>query len=391
MSQTRLVIVGAGIAGLCCALGLSQVGADVELVERVDEFREVGAAISLWPNALAALGRLGVEDAVRAVGWPASTLTVRSPSGRNLVNLNAEQVQRALGGEGLIIHRADLQRVLLAAVRDLPIRLSWACVGLRQLGATVVLRSDRGDELLADAVVGCDGARTVVGATFPDQRPLRYQGVTTWRAVLDDTDLVREAWLCIGEGKQFVASPLHGSRCYWSPMLRMKAGANAELNDPIAFLARSFSGWHAPIPQLIEKTEPASVIRTDVYDRMPSRLARGRIALAGDAGHPMNPALGQGACQAIVDAAVLGAAWQEHTEPPLAFAAYERARLRQARRIVGDSRRMNRVCASQSRVLNHMSEWLAAGFPDSLLGSMSARHGSRDAFNRSIRGVTPCL
>jgi len=387
--QARVLVVGAGIAGLSCALALSRIGVDVEVIERVNEIGEVGAAISLWPSALAALGSLGVEEAVRTVGWPAFRLRIRSPSGEPLVDVTPDQLRQALGGEGLVVHRADLQRVLLGAVRNVPIHLGVACASVRTVGDTVTVRTEAGDELRADAVVGCDGVRTAVGPAVPGQRSLRYQGVTTWRAVVDQTDLVDEAWLSVGEGKQIVASPLSGSRCYWSPMLRMEAGVNAKLSDPISFLLAAFSGWHAPIPELIATTKPESVIRSDVYDRLPTRLADGRIALAGDAAHPMTPALGQGACQAIEDAAVLGAAWKEHETPQAAFAAYERVRLRPARRIVANSRQVNRVFSSRNWLVDRLSRGIVARLPDSIMLSMSARGGSRDVFIRSLADLVP--
>jgi 2-polyprenyl-6-methoxyphenol hydroxylase-like FAD-dependent oxidoreductase len=172
-------------------------------------------------------------------------------------------------------------------------------------------------------------------------------------------------------------------------MLRMEADVNATLSDPIAFLLTAFSGWHAPIPEIIAKTKPGSVIRSDVYDRLPTRLASGRIALAGDAGHPMTPALGQGACQAIEDAAVLGAAWKKHQDPQAAFAAFERVRLRPVRRVVADSRQVNRLFSSRNRVVDRLSRGIVAILPDSIMLSMSARHGSRDAFDRSLAELGP--
>jgi 2-polyprenyl-6-methoxyphenol hydroxylase-like FAD-dependent oxidoreductase len=190
--NAHVLVVGAGIAGLCCGLALSRIGVDVEIIERVNEMKEVGAAISLWPAALAALGNLGVEEEVRAVGWPAPSLRVRGPSGRTLVDISPEQLRSALGGEGLVVHRADLQRVLLDAMSNVPIQFGVACTNVRQVGEAVMVQTEAGDELRADAVVGCDGVRTAIGPAVPGQLSLRYQGVTTWRAVVDDTDLVAQ-------------------------------------------------------------------------------------------------------------------------------------------------------------------------------------------------------
>ena len=195
----------------------------------------------------------------------------------------------------------------------------------------------------------------------------------------------------IGEGKQIVASPLHDGRAYWSPMLRMEAGANAGLADPAGFLLQAFARWHEPIPHLIGMTDPATLIRADVYDRLPTRLVSGRIALAGDAAHPMNPAIGQGACQAIVDAAVLGATWGRHRNPLEALRMFEHIRLNDVRRVVGDARRMNRICSSPSRLTSAVVQTVATVLPNKLALSATARYGTRQVIEQYVDAVGATL
>jgi 2-polyprenyl-6-methoxyphenol hydroxylase-like FAD-dependent oxidoreductase len=256
-------------------------------------------------------------------------------------------------------------------------RLGWKCDTVEDVGDGVVLCSQQGDQIRADIVIGCDGVHSVVRKAMPGQGSPRYQGVTTWRAVVSGDHHVGEPWLGIGEGKQIVASPLHDGRAYWSPMLRMEPGANASLADPIGFLLRAFARWHEPIPRLISMTDPANLIRSDVYDRLPTRLASGRVALAGDAAHPMNPALGQGACQAIVDAAVLGATWGRHPNPRDALRTFEHIRLKDVRRVVRDARRVNRICSSPSRLMSLVVQAAAIALPTTFALSATARYGRR--------------
>lgn len=119
----RVVIVGAGIAGLTAAIALDRAGFEVEVLERATALTQAGTALSLWPNALAALDRLGLAEAVAAVGVEEPAGTILKPSGREVVRLDQSQLVERLGTPTLIVHRGDLQRVLLDAASHLPVRL----------------------------------------------------------------------------------------------------------------------------------------------------------------------------------------------------------------------------------------------------------------------------
>src|SRR5882757_5887523 len=116
------VVVGAGIGGLAAAVALRRVGWDVTVLERSAELGEVGAGLTLWPNALRALAAIGVGEAVRAVSVPAGAgAGLRNPAGRVL--LRAPDVVADMRA----LHRADLQSALLAALPADTVRTDCGC------------------------------------------------------------------------------------------------------------------------------------------------------------------------------------------------------------------------------------------------------------------------
>src|SRR5690606_18637924 len=107
---------------------------------------------------------------------------------------------------------------------------------------------------------------------------------------------------------------------------------------------RRFAKWHAPIPEILDRTPAESVLRGDIFDREPVRTwVDGRVAILGDAAHPMTPNLGQGACQALEDAAVLATCLDPETPVPEALKRYQRTRVSRANTIVRESRRLGEL------------------------------------------------
>ena len=281
--MSRVAIIGAGIGGLATAVGLQRHGWDVSVFERSAPDSQVGAGLSLFANGFRALHALGLGDAVRAIAGPEQVLTAgsRRRDGRWLATTPPGAVR-----ELRVVHRADLHRVLTDALEP----------GTIAYGKNVV-----GPLTGYDVVVAADGLRSPTRGTG-----IRYSGYTSWRGVTErPVDLLGGAGESLGRGERFGLAPLPDGRVYWFGVVSMPAGT--AFPDEFAEVRRRFEGWHAPIAEVLDATGPAAVVRTDIYDLakpLPSYV-RGTTVLLGDAAHAMTPDLGQGANQALEDAATL--------------------------------------------------------------------------------------
>jgi len=324
----KAIIVGGGIAGLASALALTQRGWQVEVFERAPEFTEVGAGLSLWPNALRALDALGVGAPVRGRAVLGGQAGIRDADGRWLSRTDAQLARRY--GPTVMIHRADLLAVLRAAVPDEALHPGVMVTEVRPEGLVV----HSGGQSRADLVVGADGARSVTRqSVWPDAPPPRYAGYTTWRVVTPPVPVTEtaESW---GRGERFGYAPLADGRIY------CYATANAPEGAPgggLAGLRRRFGGWHDPIPALLDAADPGAVLHHDLYELPPLKTyTSGAVVLAGDAAHAMTPNLGQGACQALEDAVVLATVMASGD----GLSAYDRQRRPRTQMITRRSRRI---------------------------------------------------
>ena len=180
----------------------------------------------------------------------------------------------------------------------------------------------------ADLVVAADGLNSLARTRlWPDARLPRYAGSTAWRSVTHDPwDGELTAVFSLGRGAEFGIFPLGDGRIYW--YAAVNAPPNQQFPDEMAEVHRRFGYWHDPIPAVLAATSPESVLRHDIYELatpLPTYV-RGRVALLGDAAHAMTPNLGQGACQSLEDAVVLGAVCAKMLELSTALAAYDAQR-----------------------------------------------------------------
>lgn len=323
----RAVVVGGGIGGLAAAIGLTRAGHQVEVLEQAEEFTEVGAGLSVWPNALRALDALGVGAPVRERARLSGQAGIKDASGRWLSRTSTAALERRFGLVAMV-HRADLLDILFAALPPETLRPGVTVAAVREDG-TVLHSAGRSE---ADLVVGADGIGSAVRRSlWPDARPPRYAGYTSWRMVTPELPF-REGGETWGRGERFGYAPLPDGRVYAFASVNAREGAP---DEGLAGLRRRFGAWHEPIPSLLAAVDEAAVHHEDLYELPPLRTyVAGRVVLVGDAAHAMTPNLGQGACQAIEDAAVLAERGLE---------GYERARRRRTQMIVRRSRRVGRI------------------------------------------------
>ncbi|MGW2995371.1 FAD-dependent monooxygenase, partial [Streptomyces sp. NPDC001193] len=185
MTQRAVTVVGGGIGGLAAAVALHRRGWRVEVLERAGDFTELGAGISLWPNALRALEVLGLAGAVRALGAVEATGGVRDRRGRWLSRTDNAELARRFGHPLVVLHRADLLRVLREALPADSLRSGSEVSTIRDEGNRSVV-VHRGGESRPDLVVGADGLHSAVRrALWPDAAGPRYAGYTAWRMVTE--------------------------------------------------------------------------------------------------------------------------------------------------------------------------------------------------------------
>lgn len=388
MTDAPILIAGAGIGGLALAAALRRRGRRALVLEERDELGEAGAGISLWPNALAALDDIGLGDTVRDAGSATSSGGIRRADGRWLRRLPPGAVDAALGEPMVAIHRATLLEILAAgagiradgagirtntapdsATTTGSLRTGAAVRGVREHADGVTVTTSDGAKLTTGALIGADGIRSAVAAHLAPGLRWRYSGYTAWRAVADigidgiepaqhaaepagnrtgppETSAVprktsahptetsaepAETW---GPDGEFGYVALGPDRTYWFATQVAAEGQHAPHGE-LDYLADRRAGWHEPIATLLRNTHRDAVIRHDIHDRsMPRRWASGRVVLIGDAAHPMRPHLGQGGCQAIIDAAVLARLIETTDDMPTAFARFDAIRRRAVSRIV---------------------------------------------------------
>jgi len=336
--MTRIIIIGAGIAGLGAAIALKRAELDVAVYEREPELSAVGAGLTLWPNAVNALRRLGVADAVLQAGARLTSGSVQSWRGGPHISSGLD-MERLFGAPALGVHRTDLQQILLDAADPATVRLGTRCVGFEQTPEGVDISFANGRTESADVLLGADGIHSAVRQTVLGTEQLRSEPWIAWRGVCSDLPPPADTNITIGPGAHYGYLPVGAARTYWFAVTEpaVKPGE----------LLHRFQDWTEPIPSLIQSTPAQNVIRSELIDRPPgNRWGSGRVTLVGDAAHPMLPGLGQGACQALEDAVAIADCVRHATDPESGLRRYESMRIARTGRV-----------ANQSRLALQMMQW----------------------------------
>ena len=320
----RTLIVGGGIGGLAAALACARVGVPVQLFERSREFVEVGAGIQLGPNVVKILHDWGLKDALAGVAAFPGRLQVRDAmSGADLgvLRLGAVAMGR-YGSPYATIHRADLHGLLLAALNPqtgVQLNVASPVDRFMQQADGVTLHTADGREAQGDLLVGADGGWSRVRQQLLNDGEPRATGHLAYRAMVPQGSLPerlrsRQVTVWLGPDLHMVQYPVRGSE--W---LNVVAIVHGSVSGDIEYwdhganprkLRSLLAATCLPVQDLIHAIDDWRLWGLSI--RPPMRgvheQALGRVALLGDAAHPMLPYLAQGAGMAIEDADELGRA-----------------------------------------------------------------------------------
>ena len=352
MKPERVLIVGGGIGGLTAALALGRAGYRVAVYEQAPEFSEIGAGIMLTPNATRVLRHLGLEAALdRAALRPPASVYRRFDDASVIGDAPlAEAMETAYGAPYFHIHRSDLLDVLLAAMRaqgaaELSAgRMARDC---SQEGGEVTVQFRNGDAAVGDLLLACDGIRsTLRGRLLAGAEP-RFRGQVAWRSLVPADGLpervtARESVVWIGRDRHIVQYVLRGGSLVNYVAIAVQGRWTGEgWTRPAkrSELRAGFAGWHEDVQSLLEATPAGALYKWGLFDRDPlEQWVYGRIALLGDAAHPMLPFMAQGSAMAIEDAVILARCVEAYDDLEVALSRYQAVRRERTARVILQSR-----------------------------------------------------
>ena len=314
--QNRFIIVGGGIGGLATALGLAKHGVRSIVLEKAPKLGEIGAGIQLGPNAFHGFDYLGVGDKARKMSVYIDDLILMDA-------INGDEITRIELGDKFrnrfknpyaVVHRGDLHGVFLNACKEnnlIEMRTSINIIAYKQNTDGVFAISDDGNKINGIALIGAEGLWSKIRAQLVGDGPPKVSGHTTYRSVIPIDQMPEElrwnaATLWAGPKCHIVHYPIHGGKSfnlvvtYHNDALEPVAGKQVSKD----VVRKGFEHVNSIAKQIIEKGKDWKL--WVLCDRDPvTKWVDRKVAVLGDAAHPMLQYLAQGACMAIEDAVCL--------------------------------------------------------------------------------------
>jgi len=306
-TQQHIAIVGAGIGGLALAHALLRHGFSITLVEQADTLSEVGSGIGIWENGLEALDVIGLRQSVEARGLPWSKYEIHRPNKRASI-----KDTRILSKDGtiapLMIKRGHLFGVLKDA---LPQSINLLTGFKLQNLIGHVLKAEDGRQVTADIIIGADGTGSIVRKQLTDKTP-KFRHQICFRGIASNI------------GENLMAAEIYDSRAHRIGYFRLPENQtywfdimdSETPNGDFSSVETDLKLIHPNLVELIDKTPLNTILCHPITDMPPVTIAHRYITLIGDAAHPIQPSLGQGACLALEDAVVLADCLGRHRADP---------------------------------------------------------------------------
>src|SRR5271166_1803310 len=354
MKAPTVAVVGAGIGGLTAAVALRAKGIDVEIYEAAPGPRATGTALGLASNATKVLRSLGIDLTTDACCRALGHFEFRTARGALIRALPGAAITAELGHPFVSIHRNELIRTLRTAADDIPIHYGAEVVdvGVDRSGVRAALVD--GTDVRASVLIGADGIRSVVRSVVAgEQAPSEY-GYVLWLATVRFTHprmvpgYTGHYW---GRGQRFGLIDIGGGMAYWWGTKNMPVARAGDWRGGKAEILAAFDGWAPEIAEVIEQTPQDAIVSVPAQDRsFLERWGTGPVSLLGDAAHPMQTGLSQGAGCAVEDGYVLAEAIARVSDPVAALRKYEDARRGRTRMLVRRSRRYSKLEQVQNPV-----------------------------------------
>lgn len=335
------LICGAGVGGLSAAIALKRAGYKVIIFEQSNDMRVTGFGLNLWPNATRSLYELGLKESFDRISVALDYYLCIDSNGKILHKKDVRNWKEVYGAPGTGVHRRKLTEMLAHHAGTENIRFGHKLIGYENDGTQVICHFSNGETVKGDLLIGADGIHSQVRQTMVgkiDYRPNTYRSYR-WRGsfLLKDVEDVhpRAETEVFDRDTFFGTIPVGDGRAYWF-------ASGPGLDDRESF-NKCFQSWtKTHVPKTIAATPSDEIFQTQLMDLADQSVSwtDERVALLGDAAHPMMPDMAQGASQTFVDSQVLGQCMKGATRQTISqhLKQYENRRRENAEHVVNVSR-----------------------------------------------------
>lgn len=381
--ETKIVIVGGGIAGITTALCLEHFGfKNYEIYEQAAEFKEVGAAISLWPNALRVYQEIGMYDSLSLHWGEIKSAFIKTDKGKILTKTKPKYDLPLV-----CIHRARLLDTLLSKISQNKLFANHKLAEISEEANSTQLIFENGKTIKADIVIGADGINSKARKyVINDGSPI-HRGYNIWRGIAELESISdgygSESW---GKEKRVGIVPIKDNQFGWWATLNEAEG---ELDGPAgskAKLKELFSDWHSPIPDLIENSP--EIIKNKIGDRKPQKgWHKKNVVLIGDAAHPTTPNLGQGACMSIEGAYLVAKCINKFNDFGSAFLHYEKLHFKRSSSVTKQSLLNGKIGQLKNSTIIRLRNFIFQFLPEKLALRMLDKYFGYDVTKAVVKSL----
>ena len=335
--KKKIAIIGGGIAGLTFACSLKSKEYEIHIFEKKEQFGEIGAAISVFPNALCVMDELGLLNTILESSGQFKTIYLKTDKGTILSKSEPKSDYPVI-----CIHRADLHSILLNNI-DAKLYNNYGLKDLTQLDNGQLSLTFENDKVkVFDAVIGADGIHSAVRKHIINDGEPIFRGYNIWRGVVKTNFDIGSASETFGKGQRVGIVPIKDGVYGWWATCNEAYMQDDKPETTKEKLNRLFGDWHYPIADFINNTE--HILKNSLIDRKPQKgWTKGNVTLIGDGAHPTTPNLGQGGCTAIEGAYLLAKCIDKYGLTEKAYNRYEELHFDRAKQINQESLRLGKI------------------------------------------------
>ncbi|MGD1318191.1 FAD-dependent monooxygenase [Chryseobacterium sp. 2R14A] len=358
--MNHISIIGAGICGLTLGNILKQHHLDFTIYESASEIKPVGAGIMMAVNAMQIFAKLGLKEKIENAGNKIHGISITDEKMKTISTTNVLALEKKFNSCNVAIHRAHLQKILAENIGFEKIKLNHS---LKEISRkeNYLLDFENGNKIESKIVFGADGIHSKVRNQIFGNVNIRNAGQKCWRGLTDFnlpekySHHALEIW---GKGKRFGFVKISDRKVYWYALVNEN-----KLRENIN-LIEEFRDFDSLVLEILESTQKEKIILNDIIDLTPiAKWYAENICLIGDAAHATTPNMGQGACQSIEDAYVIGKLLEKNQNFNTVFEEFQKIRRKKVDYIVKNSWTIGKI--SQWEKGNQVRNFLMRLIPES--------------------------